>query len=89
MITEQTLNEIAKLTSQFPLDQAISARLRTQFPQIHFSYCLDDDVISGRPVVSTPEFNLYLVDSRDHCLTLTADHDSATGVLVAQVYLDE
>lgn len=89
MITEQTIKEIAQLTSQLPLDQAISSGLRNRFPEIHFSYCLDDDVINGRPVISTPDFNLYLVDARDHCLTLTTNHEVATGVLVAQVFLDE
>lgn len=59
--------------------------LRHNYPHVHFSYCLDDDVTHGRSVFSGPRFNLYLIDGRDHCLALTTDAEIATGILVAEV----
>ena len=59
--------------------------LRHNYPHVHFSYCLDDDVTHGRPVFLGPSFNLYLIDGRDHCLALTMNAEIATGILVAEV----
>lgn len=59
-------------------------QLRAAFPDMHFTFCLDDDVISDNPVAEQPGFRLYLVDSSDHCLCLTTDPDSASGLVVAE-----
>lgn len=59
--------------------------LRQQFPDIHFTRCMDDDVGSVSPVSEFSGFNLYLIDSTNRCLSFTRDLQQATGVVVAEV----
>ena len=49
---------------------------------------MDDDVSGVLPKFENPRFNLYLVDGREHCLSMTNNHEIATGVLVAEVIDD-
>ncbi|MEJ2394728.1 MAG: DUF6129 family protein [Candidatus Thiodiazotropha sp.] len=64
-------------------------KLRSQFSDIHFTYCMDDDVYAATPVVEAENYNLYLIDSRNHCLAFTQDREIATGIVVAEVEPDE
>jgi len=50
---------------------------------------MDDDISNAKPVMSDKDFNVYLVDGREHCLCLTNDYDIATGVVLAEVIDDE
>jgi len=59
--------------------------MRSAFPDLHFTFCSDDDVMSEQPASKLPGFNLYLVDSSNHCLCLTSDSNAATGLVVAEV----
>jgi hypothetical protein len=68
--------------------QANLSVLRQQFPEIHFTYCMDDDLPNNTPVIEHKDFNLYLIDGREHCLCLTNDYDTATGIVVAEVIAD-
>lgn len=64
---------------------SLLADLRQRFPELHFTACSDDDV-SPRysPVAELPGHRLYLVaGSSGHCLTLTNDPGSASGLLLA------
>jgi hypothetical protein len=88
MITQEQLNQISKLVKSGPVSEAVLERLRGSFPDIHFTYCMDDDVVGASPVFEDPAFNLYLVDSSSHCLTLTRDLELATGLVLAEVEED-
>lgn len=68
-----------------PLAAELVGRLRGSFPGLSFTVCADDDIIAARPVVERDGFNLYLVDGSSHCLSLTRDAASASGVVVAWV----
>jgi hypothetical protein len=46
---------------------------------------MDDDVMVARPVLEATGFNLYLIDSSQHCLGFTQDMELATGVVVAEI----
>lgn len=59
--------------------------LRGAFPDMHFTFCSDDDVMSDSPIADAAGFNLYLIDSSNHCLCLTPDPQTASGLVVAQV----
>lgn len=59
--------------------------LRAAFPGLHFTFCQDDDVIFDAPAMEAAGFNLYLVDSSNHCLALTGDQQAATGLVVADL----
>jgi hypothetical protein len=75
------------IETQF-LDDVVISSLRNAYPEVHFTYCMDDDIAAGNPVIEREKFNIYLVDGREHCLCLTNDYDAATGIVVAEVIED-
>ena len=86
MITRQQLDQVGELvTREAVLETGSVEVLRGHFPDIHFTYCMDDDVYAAKPVLEGESFNLYLIDSRSHCLGFTQDGDIATGIVVAEV----
>jgi hypothetical protein len=88
MITNEQINAItAKLETLGLSDDTVST-LRQQYQPIHFTYCMDDDLPNNTPVIERQGFNLYLIDGREHCLCLTNDYDSATGIVVAETIPD-
>lgn len=89
MIAPELVMSIADLVAQQGLDEATIQSLRASYPDIHFTYCSDDDINSAKPVLERPEFNVYLVDGREHCLCLTGNYNVATGMVLAEVVDDE
>lgn len=88
MIASDLLQQAAATVEAVGVGEAAVAQLRDAFPGVHFSYCLDDDVVNVEAAVQGRAFNLYLIDGRDHCLRLTTDAAAATGLLVAEVVQD-
>lgn len=83
MITTQQIDEIGDwLVDQLEAPR-METELRGRYPDLHFTFCMDDDVVAAVPVKEHATFNLYLVDSSNHCLALTQDMQLATGLVVA------
>ncbi|MCB2100108.1 MAG: hypothetical protein KDE22_04515 [Rhodobacterales bacterium] len=59
--------------------------LRKAWPDIHFTYCLDDDIWALEPYREARGFNIYLVTGRYHCLSFTGDIGDATGLVIASL----
>lgn len=61
------------------------ALLRARFPKLHFTECHEDDVSPRyEPAFSIDSHHLYLISGASgHCLELTNDPETATGILVA------
>ena len=89
MIAEMQLKAVAKRIASAYLDDALITQLRAEFAPLHFTYCYDDDISDRTPVVETEQFNLYLIDGREHCLKMTNDYEAATGIVVAEVIADD
>jgi hypothetical protein len=89
MIDTATLDRIAETTRARGLDETTVQALRAAWPGMHFSYCMDDEVCGVEPVRTCAGFNLYLVDGRNHCLSLTGDVGAATGLVLAEVEPDD
>jgi len=88
MITNEQINAIkAKIEAMGLSDDTVS-ELRQHYQPIHFTYCMDDDLPNNTPVVEHADFNLYLIDGREHCLCLTNDFNVATGIVVAEIIPD-
>lgn len=86
MITPEQVHAIADtIAAQALNEDSILPVVRSQYPNIHFTYCMDDDVGRRKPVLGQESFNLYLIDGREHCLCLTNDYDIATGVVIAEI----
>lgn len=88
MIANTELDAVVSLIEQKGLSEMLLAELRTQFPGKHFTYCMDDDINTGKPVVSGQNYAIYLVDSSDHCSCLTTDLETASGMVLAEVITD-
>jgi hypothetical protein len=88
MITVEQTREIAEKIAQMGVDESALSALRQEYPGVHFTYCMDDDLPNNEPVLERDDFNIYLVDGREHCLCLTNNHDVATGIVVAEIIPD-
>lgn len=89
MITQAHIDQIQALLAGNALEPDSIEKLRAQFTDIHFTYCMDDDVYAASPVVESEKYNLYLIDSSNHCLAFTQDREIATGIVVAEVEPEE
>jgi hypothetical protein len=88
MISKDQVNAIVETIRTLGLSDETVSTLRQEYKPIHFTYCMDDDLPNNTPILENTEFNLYLIDGREHCLCLTQDYDNATGVVVAEIYPD-
>jgi hypothetical protein len=81
MISPAQLALVAEATLLDPR----AASLRQRFPELHFTECSEDDVSPlYKPAFSLDGHDLYLISGASgHCLALTNNSDSATGILVA------
>ncbi|ASF44768.1 DUF6129 family protein [Methylovulum psychrotolerans] len=88
MITVEQTQEIAQKIAELGLSDSTVSELRQDYRPIHFTYCMDDDLPNNTPILSQDGFNLYLIDGREHCLCLTQDYATATGIVVAEIIPD-
>ena len=81
MITAQQLAQVGEAMA---IDPRI-ALLRHRFPELHFSECSEDELSPRyQPAVTTDSHDLYLISGASgHCLELTNDCASASGILLA------
>lgn len=89
MIDPVTIDRIAQVALAQGLDEGTVQGLRAAWPGMHFSYCMDDEICGVEPVRELRGLNLYLVDGRGHCLSLTTDPEVATGLVLAEVAPDD
>lgn len=88
MIEAEVIDKINALVLEHGLDDTAVSQLRAGWPNIHFTYCSDDDVSGAKPVRQSDDFNIYLIDGREHCLKFTSDLQNATGLVLAEVEED-
>lgn len=88
MIDAATLDRIAETAQAQGLDETTVQALRAAWPGVHLSYCMDDEICGVEPVRELDGIRLYLVDGRGHCLNLTSDPETATGLVLAEVEPD-
>ena len=88
MIEEHVIDEINALLVDHGLDETAVSELRNKWPNIHFTYCSDDDVCGPPAVRESNGFSIYLIDGRDHCLSFTSSPEVATGLVLAEHELD-
>lgn len=82
--------EIADHLNGRDLNADTLSQLRRTYPQAHFTVCSDDDVLDAvNPFIERPGLRIYLVDASDHCLSLTSEPESASGLLLAAVAPEE
>jgi len=85
-ITDALLDQIATIITRAGVSTESTAALRDAFRDIHFTYCLDDDIGAGiNPFREADGFNIYLINGSEHCISFTRSLESATGLVVAEV----
>jgi len=82
-VKAEELDEIAQMIAAGQAAGGLIAALRDRFPTLVFTRCDASDV-SEAPALSSAHFDLHLLDSRDHCVAITSDPETATGVVLAQ-----
>jgi hypothetical protein len=87
MITPALLAQVGEAA----LLNGSAAALRQRFPKLHFTECSEDDVSPlYRPALSIDGYELFLISGASgHCLALTNQAESATGILIAAKVDDE
>jgi len=85
MIPSERLAQVREILERAGLQEQTVSALREAFTDLHFTYCMDEDVGTEEPVIQAKGFNLYLVDGRGHCMRFTTDRKKATGILLAEV----
>lgn len=85
MLNTQQIESIADFVQQQGASEETIAALRANYDGCHFTYCIDDDMGAAKPYMEKESFNIYLVDSRDHCASLTTDDANASGLVIAEV----
>lgn len=86
MISQQTLEQIAGKINKNGIDETTVGKLRSEYSELHFTHCDDDDIPNNEPVLEQEKFNLYLIDGREHCMCLTDNFENATGIVLAEIY---
>ena len=84
MIEEKTIDEINASLNDTGLSETVVSELRSQWPNIHFTYCSDDDICGPEAVRESEGFSIYLIDGREHCLNFTSSSEIATGLVLAE-----
>jgi len=90
MISQEQLDQIHDFVMSSDIGEELISALKQQHPDLHFSWCFDDDIgATAKPYCESNGFNLYLVNSENHCSCLSNDPDSSSGVVIAEVIDDE
>lgn len=82
-MTQDDLVRIEALLANARKEEQPLADFRQRFPGVSLTRCDAQDMSGETAYREYPQFNLYLVDGRDHCWRLTGDPAAATGVVVA------
>jgi hypothetical protein len=86
MIEASLLDRVLERVAQAPmkLEFELASELRAAFPGTPFTVCGEDDIpprlkeAAGNGICA-----LYYIDANEHCLKLTTDAASASGIVVA------
>ena len=87
MVIHETLEEIANAAASLgALNDESLAALKQTWPELRFTLCSDEDMPARMPpALQRDGFNLYMVGSGEHCISLTTDMEQAVGVVLAWV----
>ena len=88
-IDEAMIANVAMMANGKPVDETLKEELRQAFPGTRFTLCSEDDIHAGKPVLASEGYEIYLVGSGDHCMSLTNDFALATGIVIAEVFPEE
>ena len=83
-LTAEALETIRGLLESTAPAAERCASVRRSFPGISLTRCDAGDMDTETPAFETAEFAVYLIDTSAHCVRMTANPASASGLIVAQ-----
>ena len=89
MIATQDIEKIIGFVESKGLSDLVISDLRSQYDNYHFTYCMEDDMDAHTPAIERQSFNIYFVDSADHCAKLTREPEHGSGFVFAEIIDDE
>ena len=89
MIVEADISGVVDFVKANGLSETVVSELRGKYGDYHFTYCIDDDMEAYEPALESDGFNVYFVNSSEHCSKLTTDPTNASGFVLAEVIDDE
>jgi hypothetical protein len=81
-ISAELMEQIDAVLAQASADGPTLARLRGLVAGLTATRCDASDLADSEPFRSYEHCALYLLDGRDHCMMITDDPTTATGVVV-------
>lgn len=87
MISADMLQSVSSMLAEGKASQpGIDQVLRTAFPGMPFSVCSDNDIPSRiKPLLVGAGFALYGMSSNGHCVTLSSDPETSSGLTIALI----
>jgi hypothetical protein len=83
-LTADALEQIrALLEGEGPAAERI-ASLRKALPGISLTRCDASDMDTETPALTLPGFDVYFIDTSEHCARITTQPEAATGLIVAE-----
>lgn len=82
-LSSDQIDRMSGLAAASPSAREAAAALRTAYPGLQVTRVDALDMKGETPVRRLPLCDLFLVDSRSHCWTVTGDLQAATAVVVA------
>lgn len=82
-LSNEELERIAGVADEAPTSRDAVQALRRFFPGLAVTRVDAMDMRGENPVRRLAARDLYLVDARNHCWTVTVDPAMATGVVIA------
>jgi hypothetical protein len=83
-LTTENLAQIEALLAAPDATLSAFSDFRQRFPGVSYTRCDPSDVDGEKPYKEFERFTLYLVSAASHCVTMTRDPASATGIIVVE-----
>ncbi len=83
-LSTNQLDQMSRLAAASPGASEAATALRAAYPGMQVSRVDALDMRGETPVCRLPRCDLFLVDSRSHCWTVTCDPQAASAVVVAE-----
>lgn len=83
-IDSATLDAVSAKVGELGVSESVLSALRQTWPDVHFTYCSEDDIPARlNPAARGEGFGIYLVSGLQHCIGFTNQLEAATGLVIA------
>ncbi|BBO99667.1 DUF6129 family protein [Sulfuriferula nivalis] len=82
-ITHDQVSSLTSLLVALPRGENPVAAVRSSFPEMSVSRCSADDMRDETPFRRVGDYDVFLVDTSNHCWRIIDEPATATGVILA------